>query len=194
MEIGLLLSFVVFLAVLYFLFKLAKTLIKTLIMAAVVLVVIIIAAGFLVISDVRDLKDNFSNSSKLVLFAGEDRIAFGLEVTSFDAEGVKTVKRSTLDGWEEDYEKGRYKKIRGDYYKVFIIKDDEYNAPLDTLADHMDILEGFFSEGNVATLLVMYRTGDLIIYPETPVFKLVKLIPEKWVMKLDKKLADAESD
>ncbi len=195
MEIGFLLTLVVVLVAVWFAFKLVKSLLKAVMVVAVLLAIVIVAAGFFVMNDVKDLRENFSNSTKLVLFAGEERIAFGLDVTSFDAKGVKILDRSVLDAWEEDYERGKYKTIRGDdYYKLFVIKDDKYNEPVETLADHMDLLEDFFSEGNVRTLLVKHRTGELVIYPETAVFKLMKVIPEKWVMKLDKSDAEEESD
>ena len=97
MEIGFILSLIVLLAVLYFGFRLLKSLIKTLLLAALVLIVIIAGAGFLVWSDARDLRENFSNSTKLMLLAGEDELVFGLEVTTLDMEGVKIISSGTLD-------------------------------------------------------------------------------------------------
>ena len=185
MEFGLILSLVVFLAVLYFIFHFVKSLMKTLVMGAVVLVVVIAAAGFLVISDIRDLKDNFSNSSKLMLLAGEENLAFGLEVTTLDMDGVKFINRETLDSWEEYYQKKKYKKIRGEeYYKVFILKNEAFDNPIESPEQFSNLLKEFFKENKVLFLLQEYHEGNLIIYPSSPVFKLVKMIPEKWVDKV----------
>ncbi len=184
MEIGLVLSLVVFLAVLYFVFHFVKSLIKTAVMALVVVVVVIAGAGFLVMSDVRDLKENFSNSSKILLLAGEEEIAFGLKVTSLDMDGMSTIERDTLDSWEETYRKGKYKPILGDDYKLFILKNEAFDDPVGSVDEFATASENFFKEGNVVSFLMQYKEGNLIIYPETPVFKIVKLIPEKWARKV----------
>jgi len=185
MDITLIISLVVFLGVLYFLFKFVKSLVKTLVMGLVALLVILAAAGFLVMSDVRDLKQNFSNSTKLMLFATEDELRFGVEVTTLELEGMNIISSSQMDEWQDSYSRKRYNKIAGeDYYKLFILKNEAFEDPIGSPDEFKSALDDYFSEGSTLFLLREYREGNLVIYPETPVFKLVKIVPKKWVEKM----------
>lgn len=193
MEIGFILSLIVVLVVLYFGFRLLKSLIKTLMMAAVVLIVIIAGVGFLVWNDVQDLRENFSNSTKLMLLADEDELVFGLEVTTLDMEGVDVISFGALDSWQDDYQDEKYKNILGEHYKLFILKNEAFDEDIGSADEMVTKLKGYFDELDVLFLLQEYKEGNIIIYPETTVFKLVKLIPNGLVDRIADRIG-GESD
>ena len=193
MEIGFILSLIVVLVVLYFGFRLLKSLIKTLMMAAVVLIVIIAGVGFLVWNDVQDLRENFSNSTKLMLLADEDELVFGLEVTTLDMEGVDVISFGALDSWQDDYQDKKYKNILGEHYKLFILKNEAFDEDIGSADEMVTKLKGYFDELDVLFLLQEYKEGNIIIYPETTVFKLVKLIPNGLVDRIADRIG-GESD
>lgn len=184
MEIGFILSLLALIVVLFFGFRILKSLVKTLMLVLVVIIVIVGGAGFLIWNDVKDLRENFSDSTKLMLLASEDELVFGLEVTTLDMEGVEKISFGTLDSWQDDYEDEKYKNILGDHYKLFILKNEAFDNDIDSADEMVSELRDYFDEMNVLFLLKEYKEGNIIIYPETTLFKMIKLIPDGLVDRI----------
>lgn len=195
MEIGFILSLIVLLVVLFFGFRLLKSLIKTLMLVAVVLIVIIAGAGFLVWNDVKDLRENFSDSTKLMLLADEDELVFGLEVTTLDMEGVEKISFGTLDSWQDDYEDEKYKDILGEHYKLIILKNEAFEGDIDSADEMISELKEYFDDMSMLFLFKEYKEGNIIIYPETPTLKMVKMIPGGFVERIADRIGgDSEEE
>ncbi|MBS3164545.1 hypothetical protein J4439_03875 [Candidatus Woesearchaeota archaeon] len=169
-------SIAAFLIVLYVIFRFVKNVVSTLIWGAVALGVVLLAAGFLVYLDIRDLRENFSNSSKLVLLAGEQDLVLGLEISAFELDATRLLSGSELSSLKEAYGKREFKTMLGNSSMLFILKDASLDEQA-SLGEVFTLVNERFSSGKVTSLLREYRKGNLIIYPETPVFKLLRLFP-----------------
>ena len=184
MDVSFLITLVILLIVFYFIFHLLKSILHTVILALVLFCVVLAAAGYLFIGDVRELRENFTNSTKLMLLADKDKIIFALEVQSLDMNNSKIVSGATLAEWQRPYQKKNYREILGTRYRLFLLKTEVFGGNATTVEEFRDNLKGVMKESKILFLLKEYNKGNLVIYPETPVFKLVRYLPQKWVDKV----------
>ena len=170
---------VLFVFVLSFVFKVFMKVLKIVLMIGLLLVMLGVVLGFLAYQDAKEFDQKFSDSLNLYLFEGNSGFSFGFEAPGFGiAESTPLSAQELADAYQ-NFVTGKLDELLGDRYKLFIFREDFVNQ-LGDATKYEDLIE----EQGPALLFSEYKTGNIIIFPETPLFKAVKLIPESIASKL----------
>jgi hypothetical protein len=231
-DIPVVIIFVLFIIGAILAFKIIKSVLKALSLVVLVGVILIAAASFFIYKDAADFRQNWQDSDKLVLLEYNGDIEAAIQTTFtgdepllFDDDGLAEINTA--------YTNGELDKVKGDNYKILIIKLEPMLAEIEsegipmggsigsiskedagaiiTADDALDEIGKFSAEhgdvgfsgnlGNseaksaVAALLIRqlaeekgsmfgaylikgYKSGDIIIYPETALFRLIKFLPD----------------
>ena len=118
----------------FIIFKLFTTILRAVFYTFVLLFMISIVLGFFIIKDVNDMKNNFGNSSKLILLVDNQTVASGFTA----AEVIKPLSAQQLSEATALLQKKDYKTLQGSNYKLFIIKTEVF----ENLSDVQFAIEG----------------------------------------------------
>jgi len=146
------------------LFKIIKSIVKVIMIGMLILLFLGGTLGFIIYKDIGSLKDNIGEEPRLYLILEDD------EFTSGYIEN-ETINASEIERYNGLYSDKKYKEIKGEYYKVVIIKGDLDNNP-----------EKFISEMSIASLFSEYKNGNIDVYPKTILFAIAQKAPI-WLVK-----------
>lgn len=176
-------------------FKILASIIKTLVTVAVLAAILAGLGGFLIVTDARDLSENFASQPSLFLVTEGSEAITGVEINGTGEPAI--VDEQQLLAYSEDLEAGNYRKIRGDYYKLFLIdqsllegeSEDQSGGDPESLESSV---QGILSDP--VYLIAEYKKGSIRIYDETPVFRAVRMLPTSLVRSSVDSLASKAKD
>lgn len=172
-----------------------KSLLKTIATFLFIVLLFIVITATLTYSDFNNLKTKLEKMETAYVFEDNSIPLFGM-VTSQET----TIELKINVEYENEYE-----KIRKDYeyYRIIIIKSPIYDeipeeiesetktALLETLKDEsasftereyaFGTLNSAVKEQGVYFIFKQYKEGNIKVYPQTMVFKIVSIIPYSWL-------------
>ena len=193
-------SIIVFFLVLVFIWGFFKKIFKLLYYAGIIITLLLAANLYFIYQDFRDLRENFGVSEKKVVLKDGSGILTGLLLN----EDASLMTNQQLNDYSIYLKNNDYKKILDNSYKLMIF-DVEIISSLDNEIDlgykaitpneAVSILKSDASQEEKASLFSIiltdeilsskntlfffseFKEGNIIIYPETALFKTVKLVP-----------------
>ena len=188
-----------FFLVLVFVWGIAMKLFKILFYVGIIIFLLLAANLFFIYQDFKDLKENFSVSEKKVILADDGRILTGLLL----GEETDFMTNSQLEDYSSYLKNSDYGKILGDSYKLMAfdagiisdIDDVELGGITITADEALSILRSDANQQEKASLFSViladeilssknplfffseFKEGNIVIYPETALFKTIKIMP-----------------
>lgn len=206
------LAIIVFVIVLVFVWGIFKGLFKLLFYAGIIISLLFAANLFFVYQDFTDLRKNFGVSEKKVILKKDDKVLTGLII----GEDTALMTDEQLNGYSSYLKNGNYEKILGESYKLMvfdvdIIKNIKDEIVMDsqtiTPNEAITILRsknnnagekaGLFStilsdeilsSRNPLFFFSEFKNGNIMIYPETALFKTIRFIPLSLIEDVGKKI------
>ena len=205
-------AIIVFALVLVFVWGTFKKLLKLLFYAGIIISLILAVNIFFVYLDFNDLRKNFGVSEKKVILKDDRGILTGLLLN----EDAKLMTDKQLDDYSSYLKNNNYEKILGDSYKLMIFDvniiknlDDEIVIEGQTITPNeaIKILKSknnnaeekaalfstilsdeILSSRNPLFFFSEFKNGNIVIYPETTLFKTMKFIPLSLMEDIGKKI------
>lgn len=178
-------------------FKVAKGVIQAIfLVSAVASIVLAVSAGFIV-KDALDFGGKFQTESNMLLFANSEGTAL---TSGFIMKDKKSEPLSAADvaGLNQFFVKKDYESMLGGSYRLLIAKESALAGfiPGKNLSklpesgssvERTEAVMAIYSKrvsADTLFLVTEYKKGNVIIYPETLVFKAVKVLPLLLVKKV----------
>lgn len=202
------LAIIVFVLVLVFIWGIVKRLVKIMFYAGIVIFLLLAANMFFIFQDFKDFRENFGSAEKKVILKDGNEILTGLLLD----EDTNLMTSTQLNDYSSYLRTDDFDKILGDSYKLLIF-DIDIISNLDTEIDYEDgittdeavtILNNGNSQekGEVFSILLAdeilssnplfflseFKKGNIMIYPETAIFKTIKFIPISFIEDIGKKM------
>mgnify|MGYP001348291622 CR=1 FL=1 len=171
---------------------------RLLFMLNIAVVITVSIFSFLIYKDAIEFKENFGASSNLILLEQDNKALTGFVMR----EPPEILSEKKLEQYSIYLATDNYPKVLGTYYKLilvnmetisginqdsFTIQGEELtkDETLDILGskDSLDYKAAVFSYifskhfNSPGNLLGEYKKGNIFIYPEPIVFKLIKIMP-----------------
>lgn len=186
-------------------------LLKIMFYVGIVIFLLLAVNMFFIYKDVADLKENFGVSTKKVILVDGDNVLTGLLLDG-DISFMTNSQLSEFSSYLEDED---YKKILGDSYKLMVFDvdmmpdlDEEIGIEGKTIARDQAIsflksdadsrekaalfgnilASNILSSSNPLFFFSEFKKGNIIVYPETALFKTVKIIPVSFIKDIGKKM------
>jgi hypothetical protein len=166
--------------------------------AGIALILLLAATSFFIYQDMVDLKKNFAGSTKKVILVDEDKV-----LTGFLLNGeIGYLTNKELVEFSSYLENNDYKKILGNSYKLMVFDldivsgleeietEDETissqdaistlksdNSPKDKAELFGAILNNEILSSSTLFFFSEFKKGNILIYPETALFKTAKITP-----------------
>ena len=202
-------AIIVFVLVSVFIWGIVKKLFKIMFYVGLVIFLMIAANLFFIFQDFNDFRQNFGVSEKKVILKDEDRILTGLVLD----EDTNMMTNTQLNDYSSYLRTDDLDKILGDSYKLMIF-DVDIISNLDTEIDFENgittdeaitilntgsseekaevfsiiLADEILSSRNPLFFLSEFKEGNIMIYPETALFKTIKFIPLSFIGDIGKKL------
>ena len=193
-------AIVAFFLVLVFVWGIFKKLFKLMFYAGIIILLLMAGNAYFIYLDFMDLKEKFGSSSKEVLLVDGSEVITGivLEGDSFEA-----LSNQQLNEISSELENKDYEGILGDNYKLMILDADiikDLDNEVEVLGQAMPqeeikktfesgssmeksalfaalLSEEIIANKNPLFFFSQFKDGNIIVYPETALFKTVKLVP-----------------
>lgn len=192
-------SIVVFFLVLVLIWGVFKKIFKLMFYAGIIISLLLAANLYFIYQDFKDLRENFSISEKKVILKDGGEILTGLLLNK-ETSLMTTKQLSDYSSYLKDND---YEKILGNSYKLMVFDigiisnlDDEIEIEnriftKDQLIAKLKsgdnnekaslfsiiLADEILSSKNPLFFFSEFKKGNIIIYPETALFKTVKIIP-----------------
>jgi energy-coupling factor transporter transmembrane protein EcfT len=205
-------AIVVFVLVLVFIWGIFKKLFKIMFYAGLIIFLLLAANLFFIYQDFTDLKKNFGVSEKKIILIDEDKVLIGLMLN----EDTDLMTNEQLNDYSSYLKNNNYEKILGDGYKLMVF-DVEIISNLDTELELGDktitsdeaililksdiislqekaslfsiiLADEILSSRNPLFFFSEFKNGNVIIYPETALFKTIKIIPLSLIKNIGEKI------
>ena len=205
-------SIIVFVVVLVFIWGIFKKLFKLLFYAGIIISLLVAANLYFIYQNFQDLRENFAASEKKVILKDDDKVLTGLLM----GQEVDFLADSQLRDYSSSLKNNDYEDILGNSYKLMVfdiniiehldkeieiegfkITTDEAAATLksDTSSSQekaalfsVILADEILSSRNTLFFLSEFKKGNIIIYPETALFKTVKIIPVSFIKDVGEKI------
>ena len=204
-------AIIVFVLVLVFIWGIAKRLVKIMFYAGIIIFLLLAANLFFIYQDFKDLRENFGVSEKKVILKDENEILTGLVLN----EDTNLMTNKQLNDYSSYLRNNDYDKILDDSYKLMVFDVDiisnldaeiEFGNELITTDESITILKTSGNKEDKASLFSIlledeilssrnplfffseFKKGNIIIYPETALFKTIKFIPLSLIEDIGKKI------
>jgi hypothetical protein len=173
--------------------------IKLLFYVGIAIFILLAINSFFIYQDLMDLKKNFASEPKQVLLVDDNRVLTGLII---DGQDIDVLENSDLNSLAEYIEDQNYEGALGENYKLMVfdisivenmgekeilgqaLNQDEIRETFETgtseeKASLFSVLlaEDILSQKNPLFFFSEYKDGNIVVYPETAIFKTVKFIP-----------------
>ena len=218
MPIEQIISIIVFFLVLVFIWGIFKKLFKLLFYAGIIISLILATNLFFIYQDFKDLRENFGVSEKKVILKDDDKVLTGLIL----GEDTALMSDDQLNDYSSYLKNDNYEKILGDSYKLMVF-DVEIISNLDTEIDigtqtitqddavailksknsgaeekaslfSILLADEILSSKNPLFFFSEFKNGNIIIYPETALFKTIKIIPVSFIKDIGEKIFDKSKE
>ena len=161
--------------VIFIIFIVIKKLIKTTILIAVILLILSSVFLLLAYNDMRDLQENYAESTNMVLFEQTGEIVSGISVKGLSFSKLTPIPESQLDIINSNHKSGNYNALLMSNYKVFIVKETVFpDLDPDNFFKEFDQK---ISQQGPEFVFDQIKQGNIIIIPETPFFFGMKHFP-----------------
>lgn len=192
-------SIVAFFLVLVLIWGAFKKIFKLMFYAGIIISLLLAANLYFIYQDFRDLRENLGVSGRKVILKDGDVILTGLLIN----EETSLMTTEQLSDYSSYLKGNDYEKILGDSYKLMvfdvgiisnlddkieienrIFTKDQLIAKLRSGSNYekaslfsVILADEILSPKNPLLFFSEYKAGNIIIYPETALFKTVKIIP-----------------
>jgi len=183
-----------------FVWGIFKKLFKLMFYAGIIILLLMAANAYFIYRDFMDLRENFGLSSKEVLLVDGSEVVTGIILKGDDFEALSSQQ---LNEFSFELKNKNYEEILGGNYKLMILDVDIVNDldnQVDVLGQTMPqeeikktlkagsssekatlfaalLSEEIIANKNPLFFFSQFKDGNIIIYPETALFKTVKLVP-----------------
>ncbi len=187
-----------------------KKLFKLMFYAGLIVSLLLAINLFFIYHDFADLRENFAVSERIVILKDNDKVLTGLVLN----EDTKLIANNQLNDFSSYLKDNNYEKILGNSYKLMVFDLEiisnlaaiEFEDKIITGNEAIDILKNSQDNGEKAELFSAilsdeilssknplfffseFKKGNIIIYPETALFKTVKIIPLSFIKDAGKKI------
>ena len=202
-------TIIVVVLVLVFVWGIVKKLFKIMFYAGLIIFLLISANLFFIFQDFNDFRQNFGVSEKKVILKDEDRVLTGLVLD----EDTNLMTNTQLNDYSSYLTTDDFDKILGDSYKLLIfdidiisnldneidfengITTDEAITILNTGSSEekatvfsIILADEILSSRNPLFFLSEFKEGNIMIYPETALFKAARIIPLTFIKETAKSI------
>jgi len=195
-----------------FVWGIFKKLFKLLFYTGIIISLILAANLFFIYQDFKDLRENFGVLEKKVILKDDDKVLTGLIL----GEDTALMTDEQLNDYSSYLKNDNYEKILGDSYKLMVFDvgiisnlDTEIEIETQTITqdDAVAILKSknsdaeekaalfsilltdeILSSRNPLFFFSEFKNGNILIYPETALFKTVKFIPLAFIKDVGEKI------
>jgi|TARA_Y100000310_G_scaffold292645_1_gene321586 energy-coupling factor transporter transmembrane protein EcfT len=187
-----------------------KKVFKLLFYVGIIIFLLIAANTYFIYEDVMDLKENFAILEKKVLLVDDKEVVAGLLLN----EETNFLTNEQLEDYSSYLRNEDYEKILGDSYKLMIfdldiilnldeieiwdeiVTNDYVISALKSDVDSMEkaslfgvvLANNILSSKNPLFFFSEFKKGNIMVYPETALFKTVKIIPLPFIKDIGKKI------
>ena len=169
-EISLIVTLAIVVVSAIVIFRVARGVIQGALLAGAVVSILTAVAGGLVVKDALELRDNFQKGDKMLLLSDHNwtKLTAGIMINGLAADGkggsAEALTAAELEKLNALFAMKDYGAMRGKNYKLIIITESSVTG---SLPEGLDIV----------FIISEYKKGNAVVYPETPVFKAIKLVP-----------------
>ena len=197
---------VIAIVLIFLIIKVIKGIMKIFFYLLLIVVIISGVFSYFMFKDTTELASGISSKTSLFLLKDGNETITGFTIYQMNISTAKSLSENQLKEYDIYYQKKDYKKMLGSNYKLFIIdkkafpKTDKFDPDIviaylkgdkkelelvnlikpdympDTKAMAFSLLVIYSIKNDPAYLVKEYKSGNLIIYPETFMFKVVKFI------------------
>lgn len=176
-------------------FKVVSNLLKSLVYFLILFLIVSVIFGFFFTQDLVAFTTGIKNEQKIFLLKDNQTILTGFEMIKINE--TTSISKEDLLVYSELYKSGDYDKLLGKRFKVFMIEIASLEDKNTTIANFLKgrnvVIEEFRYEPDAKNaafvylitkrmaedpmyILTAYKQGFLTVYPETLVFKSLKLL------------------
>ena len=119
MALPLLAIVIIVVVILYLIFKLINSVMRTAMIGLCIAAVVFLASAFIIANDVKDLKQNYANSSKLFLAIKEETVISGFAIN----DSFSALSKDELIAWSDVVKKDKVGDYASSTKKIFVIND-----------------------------------------------------------------------
>jgi len=195
-----------------------KKLFKLMFYAGIIIFLLLAANLFFIYQDFTDLRENFSVSEKKVILKDGDEVLTGLVLN----DDTKLMTNKQLNDYSLYLKDNDYDKILDNSYKLMvfdveiisnlddnietedqiftkdqlitILKSENTNAEEKASLFSIILADEILSSQNPLFFFSEFKNGNIMIYPETALFKTIKFIPLSLIKDVGEKIFDKTKD
>ncbi|MDP6265772.1 MAG: hypothetical protein QF584_03295 [Candidatus Woesearchaeota archaeon] len=188
-----------------------KRLFKLMFYAGIIIFLLLAANTYFIYQDFKDFRENFAVSEKKVILKDGDVILTGLVLN----EDTGLMADKQLNDYSSYLRNNDYESILGDSYKLMVFDVDiiskldaeielgdktitsdeaivmlksESNPEMKAAVFSVILADEILSSRNPLFFFSGLKEGNIMIYPETALFKTIKLIPLSLIENVGKKI------
>jgi len=205
---------IVFIVVLVLIWGIFKKLFKLMFFAGIIISLLLVLNLFFIYQDFKDLRENFTVSEKKIILVDDNKVLTGLLM----GEEIDSLAESQLEAYSSSLINNNYEEILGNSYKLMVFDidiisnldsdlnmgdfqittDDAISTLKSDIASSEEkaslfsiILENeILSPKNPLFFFSEFKNGNILIYPETALFKTIKFIPLSLIKDVGEKIFD----
>ena len=211
-------SIIVFIVVLVLIWGIFKKLFKLMFFAGIIISLLLVLNLFFIYQDFTDLRENFTVSEKKIILVDDSKVLTGLLM----GKEIDFLADSQLEAYSSSLINNNYEEILGNSYKLMVFDVDiilnlddsiEMNDQIISQNQAITILKSentneeekaelfstiladqILSSKNPLFFFSEFKNGNILIYPETALFKTIKFIPLSLIKDVGEKIFDKTKD
>ena len=118
---------IIFVIIILAIIWITKQVVRTLFFASAIILIVLIGFGFLVLSDVKDIRNNFPNTPSTFLLTKDNTVISGI-IGKFGEEfSPDLLTDAQLTSIQENFAEKNYEAIKGDNFKLIIINKSSFD-------------------------------------------------------------------
>jgi len=229
MEISTIIGIIIFIVLVVLILKFIKNTVKAVMSIISLIFIFLLLGGAVLYMDVSGFRENFGTTPNIYLLEKEGKIITGVSGLFLKDKDPHYLDKDELSSYQQNYEQGNLKEIKGEAYKIFIIKSGVFDSVKEVIAnderlskeeifsllessttvndylemkgisidqrgsllDSLELKDSAQFKGLLFSLLFgtavkdngplfifsQYKSGNIEIYPETMLFKILNIVP-----------------
>ncbi len=199
------LGIILFVAVAFLAFKVAKKAMQAALFVLSLAFVISLVIAAVVVVDAIRFKDRFSSSDNLFLLKQDNDVMTGFQV----GNGTNALTAGEAADYSSYLASGNKKEMLGDNYRVVLINiavvDEIGSVTANNQSFPANVVRDIFASDDEASkqmffalisekvfasptfFFEQYKKGNIEVYPETPMFRFIRLVPTSFVKSVGEK-------